>query len=37
MYLYMNDYQGAEIVYSYILKHPIGLLIKETEKLVNCI
>ncbi len=37
MYLYMNDYKGAELVYNLILKHPIQLVIKETEKLATCI
>lgn len=37
MYLYMNDYKGAEFVYYYILQHPIKVAIKEVEKLANCI
>ena len=37
MYLYMNDYKGAEIVYHYLLKHPLQLIIKEADKLQNCI
>lgn len=37
MYLYMNEYWGAEFVYHYLLKHPIQIIIKEIDKLALCI
>lgn len=37
MYLYLNDYKGAELVYHYLLKHPMQLAIKEIDKLLACI